>query len=138
MRVKQLFFDRQAVMNAMDKATRRVLSRFGAFVRSTARRSIRKRKRPSLPGQPPSSHQGHLKRFLFFSYDPAARSVVIGPVKLGSKKGSTPEVLEYGGVSVNRRKGKTTRSVISARPYMGPAFKKEESKLAGLWRDSVR
>ncbi len=40
--VKNVFFDRPAVMNAMERATFRVFSRFGAFVRRTARKSLRK------------------------------------------------------------------------------------------------
>lgn len=41
---KLTFFDRPAVLNATDKASRKVLSKFGAFVRTRARRSIRKAK----------------------------------------------------------------------------------------------
>ena len=51
---KQMFFDRAKVKNAVDKGVRKVLSKFGAFVRRTARSSIRKRKRVSAPGEPPS------------------------------------------------------------------------------------
>ena len=76
--VKQLFFDSPKVVRAVDRTTRRVLSKFGAFVRRTARSSIRKRKRTSEPGSPPSSHTGLLKRFIFFGYDAQKRSVVIG------------------------------------------------------------
>jgi hypothetical protein len=36
MRIKQFFFDRHAVLGAVDSATRRVLSKFGAFVRTAA------------------------------------------------------------------------------------------------------
>ncbi len=39
------FFDRAPVMNALDRASRRVLSRFGAFVRRTARTSLRMARR---------------------------------------------------------------------------------------------
>src|SRR5690606_6172596 len=55
MKITELFFDRKAVTSRVDKATRKVLSRFGAFVRRTARSSIRKRKKTSQPGSPPSS-----------------------------------------------------------------------------------
>ena len=41
---KGLFFDRGAVLRATTAAERRVLSRFGAFVRQRARTSIRQRK----------------------------------------------------------------------------------------------
>ena len=55
---KGLFFDRARVINAVDRTTRRNLSRFGAFVRQRARSSIRTRKRISEPGQPPTNRTG--------------------------------------------------------------------------------
>ena len=82
---KGLFFDRASVMSAADRATRRVLSKFGAYVRQTARTSIRKRKSISQPGQPPSSHTGLLKRNIFFVFSPDTQSVVIGPILLNEK-----------------------------------------------------
>ena len=83
--IKRMFFDRQAVISKVDAATRRVLSRFGAFVRRSAKSSIRKRKKAAPPGQPPSSHTGLLKKFIFFGYDADRRSVVIGPTRLNQK-----------------------------------------------------
>jgi len=53
--ITNMFFDSKKVVSATDRATRRVLSRFGAFVRRTAKQSIRKRKKVSQPGSPPSS-----------------------------------------------------------------------------------
>src|SRR5262245_52774098 len=94
--VKRLFFDRKAVMNALDRGARRALSRAGAFIRTAARSSIRSRRTSSKPGAPPHSHTGLLKRFLFFSYDSAQRSVVVGPAKLNRGSGA-PKVLEHGG-----------------------------------------
>jgi hypothetical protein len=79
-KITKLFFDKKAVRDKVDAGTRRVLSKFGAFVRRTARGSIRKRKKPSPPGQPPSSHVGLLKKFIFFGYEPAKRSVVIAAI----------------------------------------------------------
>ncbi|HUU96241.1 MAG TPA: hypothetical protein VM487_10910 [Phycisphaerae bacterium] len=148
----KMFFDSKAVISRVDKATRRVFSRFGAFVRNTARKSIRKvsgkKKLPSRPGQPPKSRKGHLKRFILFGYDAGRRSVVIGPKALGSRP-QAPEALEYGGKSrVNVWTGKweghgkperAPKNVhIRARPYMGPAFDKELPQLPQMWRDSVR
>ena len=77
-----LMFNTKAIRNHVDRATRKVLSKFGAFVRQTAKRSIRKRKSASPPGSPPSSHIGLLKRFIWFGYEPNKRSVVIGPARL--------------------------------------------------------
>jgi hypothetical protein len=141
MEIKRLFFDRRAVHRSADRATRRVLSRFGAFVRRTAKSSIRKRKRPSAPGKPPSSHTGLLKRFIFFGYEPNRRSVVIGPARLNQKIGDAPHALEHGGVSTVveglRGKRRKRRVRIAARPFMGPAFEKERPGLPALWRDSI-
>ena len=141
--VKGLFFDSAKVQAATTRAERRVLSRFGAFVRTRARTSIRKRKKPSEPGQPPSSHTGLLKRFIFFAYEPQRRSVVIGPVRLNQKVGDAPAALEHGGpskvVSGSRRRKRQTHTVtIRPRPFMGPAFEAERPKLRGMWANSVK
>ena len=91
--VKANFFDRLAVMDAVDAATRKVLSRFGAWVMTRSRRSIRRRKGPSMPGGPPHSHVGLLRGGIFFAYDKQAASVVIGPMLI-SKPSGAPETLE--------------------------------------------
>jgi len=133
------FFDRKKVITTVDRATRKVLSRFGAFVRTAARSSIRRRKKPSQPGQPPTNWTGLLKRFLFFSFEPSKRSVVIGPAKLNKPSRDAPELLEKGGTAVRRdRRGKRKRAQYRPRPYMGPAFEKERKKLPNLWRNSVK
>ncbi len=49
--VKTMFFDRAKIKNKVDVRTRKVLSKFGAYVRQTARKSIRKRKRSSTPNR---------------------------------------------------------------------------------------
>ena len=137
--IKKCFFDREAVASKADAATRRVLSKFGAFVRRTAKGSIRNRQRPAPPGSPPSSHTGLLKKFIFFGYDPGQRSVVIGPTRLDRRgQGEAPSLLEYGGQTTLVRGGKRERATYRARPYMGPAFEKEQPKLPAMWRDSVK
>ena len=140
---QQSFFSTAKIQRALDRATRRALSKFGAYVRRSARSSIRKRKRSALPGKPPSSHSGLLRRFIYFAYDMSHESVVIGPVLLhGSLRGgispkagtTVPELLEYGGLAESR--GRPVH--YSAHPYMGPAFEKEIPKFPSLWRDSVK
>ena len=139
MRFKQFFFDAKTVTSRVDSATRKVLSKFGAFVRRTAKSSIRKRKKPAPPGQPPSSHTGLIKKFIFFGYEPANQNVVIGPVRLSQKgRGEAPHLLEYGGTGTVERRGKRKRAKVRPRPFMGPAFEKEQPKLPAMWRDSVR
>lgn len=140
LRIKQMFFDRPKVKRAVDAARRRVLSKAGAFIRQTARTSIRKRKGTSKPGQPPHSHVGLLRRFILFGYDKQSGSVVIGPVAF--RTSAAPRVLERGGTTTvtRRTRGKRTerRVRIAARPYMQPALEMERPKLPELWRNSVR
>ena len=136
---KGAFFDRPKVKRAVDAATRRNFSRFGAFVRQRAKTSIRRppktaRSRISRPGRPPYSHTGLLKRFLFFAYDADRQSVVIGPVLLRKGDGKAPSLLEHGGVAVRKRKRRRYRP----RPYMQPAFDAELPALPGLWKNSVK
>jgi len=122
-----VFFDSEIVKRAMDSARRRALSKFGAYVRTRAKSSIRKRKRVSSPGDPPSSHTGRLKKSIFFSYDQKNGSVVVGPLRYGKNAAS---VLEHGGTS----NGKLYR----ARPYMKPAFDKELPNAPKLFKDSIK
>lgn len=142
-RVKALFFDRLAVMSAVDRAARRVLSKFGAFVRTAARSSIRARKAPSAPGQPPSSHTGKLKRGIFFAYEPEKKNVVIGPARFASGPGDAPAALEHGGTSTlvrsaRRRGARRKTQQVRARPFMVPARDKVQRAHPQLWKDAVR
>lgn len=140
MRIKDLFFDRHAVIAAVDRAKRKVLSKAGAFIRTAARTSIRKRKGSAPPGAPPHSHEGSLRRLILFGYDRASDSVVVGPV--GFKGSAAPSALEHGGsTTVLRRRGGrlTSRKVrIAPRPYMAPALEKERPRLPPLWRNSIK
>ena len=135
---KSMFFDTAKVKKAVSSGTRKVLSKFGAFVRTAARHSIRKRKAVSEPGQPPSSHVGLLRKLIYFGYDPSRKSVVIGPTPLHGTA-EAPPLLEYGGRARRRgRKGRNVMASYRARPFMGPAFEREKPKLPAMWRDSVR
>ena len=134
---KGLFFDHPRVTGAVDKATRKVLSKFGAFVRTRARSSIRKRNAVSAPGEPPSSHTGLLKNNILFLFSPESRSVVIGPILL-NKRTDAPRILEHGDTVVRRRRNRRVRMNYERRPFMGPAFEAEQQSLPKLWRDSVR
>ncbi len=138
----KMFFTTKAVTRSVDRATRAVLSKAGAFVRQRARSLIRPRKRSARPGEPPSSRTGLLRRFIYFGYEPTRKTVVIGPAKLHRRSpyGDTtvPEVLEVGGtVTVGTGKHKETRR-YRGHPYMGPALEAEKSKFPTLWRNSVR
>lgn len=148
--MSKMFFDRQLVIDAIGRVRAAALAKMGAFVRRSAKSSIRKRKRISDPGSPPSSHTDLLKQFIFFGYDTTAASVVIGPEKLNQQtdyspdRGTIPAALELGGTVVvrtrNRRRDRNLvvkRVVkIKARPYMRPALEANMSKFPQLFGDA--
>ncbi|GIK17588.1 MAG: hypothetical protein BroJett003_25520 [Planctomycetota bacterium] len=140
MQIRTLFFDKPTVLRAVDKAKRAVLSKAGAFIRTTAKYSIRTKTGSAPAGRPPHSHEGSLRRLIYFGYDPASDSVVVGPV--GFKRSTAPNVLEFGGKTEvsRRRRGKVvrTRVTIDQRPFMGPALEKERPQLPKRWGGSVR
>lgn len=136
-RVTQFWFDKEYVLRHVDQAKAKILSRFGYFVMRDARQSIRKRKRPAAPGQPPTNQTGLLKKFIYFSYERERRSVVIGPALLPSARQQPPipQVLEEGGLA----RGVFRRPVrIQARPYMQPAFDRQLAKnMPQMWRNGL-
>ena len=150
---KRWFFDRTVVEKMVDASTREALNRAGALVRTIARRSMHyvtslpfqlrqmdrgDRKRlsgqpaPSAPGSPPHAVRPHpwIREFLYYAYDPAAASVVIGPVRLSSRV-NIPALHEFGGrvmvknpryvrrkigsggeIRIGGRAGRTTRPTV--------------------------
>jgi hypothetical protein len=132
-----------AVIKAADRQTQQVYSKWGAFARRNAKGLIRKFKKPSKPGNPPHSHTGLLKRFIFFAWDPSRRSEIVGPAKLNGTLGDAPQALEHGGQSTvrtgSRRRGwKMEKVTIAARPYIEPAALKANAELPSLWPKSVK
>lgn len=110
MRLKQAkrgFFDADAVLKRMDRATARALSKFGSFVRTRARTSIKKRKGISAPGSPPSSHTGLLRKWILFAAEPQRKNVVIGPIKLNQLAFDVTGAVSQGGVPLILEKGGT-------------------------------
>ena len=146
---KQMFFDRQAVIDVVGRANAKNLSRAGSFIRRSARSSLRRRKRVSEPGQPPSVHTqdrvATLKN-IWFVFERRRASVVVGPLLLngstlrGSNRSTVPELHELGGSAVleSRKKKRRRRARYAARPFMGPAMKRELPKFEGLWANSVK
>lgn len=137
-------FVRLAAQRSMRKARRMRLAEMPPDMRRAwhIRRAMAKRagepapKLPlaaSKPGEAPRVIVGLLKQHIYFAYDAAARSVVIGP--LGFRGSRVPMVLEYGGQTV----GSTVPTVtIKPRPYMAPALAKVSPLLAGFWAEAWR
>lgn len=166
MRMKDFFFDRAAVKGRMTKANRKALSKAGAFIRRRARSSLRRRKKRSEPGQPPSVHTSDrvatLKNILF-AYEPERETLVVGPVKLNQKTilgpqlgvATVPQVHEFGAtvkireakVGQHWRSGRrrirrgqpvrVRRVKYPERPFMGPALEAEQEHIPDAWSGSV-
>lgn len=148
------FFDQEAVEKKLDAKMKRVLSRFGAFVRRRDQTSIRYGKGTSAPGQPPKGHRSltrtktnrkgvtsqrsvsPLREFIFFSFDDSRGfpSVVIGPTLLNGSQPGVLRVIEEGGdETITDRRGRTHTRHYQARPHTGPAFQTElTTTLPGL------
>lgn len=157
---KRTFFDRKAVTDHTDKVTRKVFSRFGAFVRQRARTSIRQAPRVNVatgrvvrgrrargvetraaisqPGKPPFSHTGLLRQFILFGYDKSRKSVVIGPAALNARVNEdgkrATQLLEYGGSTIVMGRRGPRRDYYEPRPYMTPAFETEKQRLPEAWQ----
>lgn len=124
---KSMFFDRAAVLGFIDKKLAKALSKIGAYIRQSARQSIRDSETPSKPGQPPHSHLGAQRRKLnrrrkdqglppvkagleglkeiYFFYEPERRTVVVGPVKYNLVSFRGAGVIDHGTVPEIMEKG---------------------------------
>lgn len=165
---KKFFFDEKKIRRSVAKARRRLRAsrRAGALVRRDARSSMRKvKKRTTVasPGQPPRAHSSEPNlRTIFYVFDPASMSTVVGPPLFRSSKNAkdslpVPGLHEHGGTAYRKRRvyGDVARGAdgevigrkftkkrgpvkLAKRPYMDPALEKNREKFPALWRDSVR
>ncbi|MFV0445670.1 MAG: hypothetical protein ACK5Q5_18975 [Planctomycetaceae bacterium] len=157
---KAIFFDWEAIKDNALRAEEKALSRFGYFTMRDARQSIRnptKKRRGTFsdPGKPPFNQTGLLKKFIYFGYDQARHSVVIGPTMLEGhiRFLQIPRVLEEGGKSRwtvkrppgegrgKRKQANIYKGTINIRPrpYMKPAFDAAKAELLpGLWKNAIR
>lgn len=92
------FLDRVIVETEVERIEFEGLKRNAFYLRRVARNSIRRRKEPSKPGQPPRSVRGDLKRGIYAMLD-GRGSAVVGPVKYDWGTGA-PNTLEFGGETV--------------------------------------
>ena len=162
MQMKDFFFDRQAVIERMSRANHRALVKAGAFIRRRARSSLRRRRRVSPAGSPPSVHSqdpiATLKNILF-AYEPHSQSLIVGPVKLNQRAvlgpeltdATVPQIHEFGAnVKVREvqrgskwlsgvrhvRPGEAVRvrtAKYAPRPFMGPALEAEKENIPDAW-----
>jgi len=128
-------FDGKPIMSAAEQAQRKILIQFGAYVRTVARRSIKKGgpRDKSPEGAPPVGHGNQLyANFIAFGYEP--HEVAIGSQLLGGTLGDVaPEKIEYGGKeAIVVGKGRMRRRIVAQfgpRPAMRLAFDVAVKKL---------
>lgn len=142
-----------------NRARERWAKRAAAIVRLTAKRSIRKRKKASPAGSPPSTHEGsYLRNVLVYAYDEVRREAVVGvrdgagELSLIHEEGREATLEEYsdeksgetqwfeGPPKAARWKptGNKKRVTYPRRPFLMPALEKTAPKLAALWQDSIK
>jgi len=168
----RFFLDSSKLLAKVDAAKRKNLSFSGAVLRRSAQESMRYRNKPAPAGQPPSAHKEGkgplLRKRLFFAFEPATESVVVGPEALSGAKADAPELMERGGTAQRSyyrtsRSGRTLKSpaakaafvrkiragtirrervkksiTVAARPFMGPTLARNQTKLQGVWADTVK
>lgn len=159
----RFFFDRPQVINALEKAERRVLSRTGAYGRLAMRHSFKKGKKRGdpEPGKPPRYHvhPNAGLRTVLYAFDPARGSVIIGPLLYGGSKwtewawgrrlsfedmgGRTvPQLLDEGGEklkTIQYKSGHTYSRTMTYRafPFRQSALEKTHAKMQQYLRDSL-
>lgn len=114
--MKEFFFDRDAVRSKLTKKRHGALLNAGSLTRKVARNSLRRRKAPSQPGQPPHVHtrsSAVTLKNIQFSFDLNAEETIVGPVGLVDHitgDGAVPGILERGAMishqNARRRKRK--------------------------------
>jgi hypothetical protein len=89
--VKRSFFDRPEIIAKIGQRVAKGLNRAGGAVKVTAQRSLRKRKKASSPGMPPTrrTEMGRGLSAILYGFD-GRDSVVIGPVKINGSSGLDP------------------------------------------------
>ena len=138
--------NRPLVIRKGQDAGEAIGKRMGAYIMTTAKRSLgrpRKDGAAAPPGSPPRA-SSMFKKNILFAWDDASRSTVIGPRLLpGKAEKDTIEALELGKSTsrmiydrdTKRRVRKSAR--YKPRPFMVPALEKEASQLPGLWKDAI-
>ena len=128
-----VFFDGEEINKRKDKEKVKALMAAGAFVRTIAKRSIKKggkKGKVSSPGEPPRRHVTPGINTIFFVHEKRNDSVIVGPVKFKTGGPKILQTLEGGGsikaIRTNpKTKKKTSRTVkIKPRPFMAPAKEK--------------
>jgi hypothetical protein len=121
-------FDARKVRKKADAGAFKSLNHAAAAIRLTARRSIRRSPKESAAGTPPHTRRGLLKRALLYNVDKAKMRAVIGPAY--SIVGRSGSAHEFGSKYYGRKYPK--------RSFIGPALRKQESRISRFWSASIK
>ena len=126
--VKSIRLDRQKVVKASERASKRNLGRASAAIRLTAKRSIRRRDKPSRVGSPPNTRRGDLKKAILFKVENPYNAVIGPDVSVVGESGAAHE-----------RGGKYKGHTFDRRPFMQPALDKmiESGRVPKFWRATI-
>lgn len=113
----------EKVKKKMDTTTFETLNQAAAMLRLVAKRSIKRSKKESQPGQPPHTKTNRLPRSILFHVDRRRQIAVIGPSR--DKIGLAGAAHEHGEVFRG--------DAYPARPYMAPALDKIAPRLPSMW-----
>ena len=108
----------------------RALFRASAAIRTTARRSLKKKTRGrkrSRPGDPPVNQTNTVRSLISFWVDRRKEQAVIAPA-IVSNGGRGVDTLEVGGRSNYGNGGPQ-----AARPFMGPAYEASRKTIEDIW-----
>lgn len=72
-------FKSETIQKAAEKSKPKTLARMGAYVQGIAKRLIKRRKKKSLPGNPPHTQTGVLKKSILFALTGDKQTALIGP-----------------------------------------------------------
>lgn len=136
------FFNPDAILKGLAREKRKALSKAGAYTRTSAKSSLKYGKGSSPRGKPPTVHKSlgfvrskkvkgvetkqptsPLRELIYFAWDEASESVVVGPAIFGGSKegpGKVPGILEQ------------------THPTMVPAMKANADKFPDLFRGILR
>ena len=101
----------------------RGMFKWASFLRTVARRSIRKRKKPSAAGSPPSTQTRRLRNAILFHVYRGEGKAIIGPT--ANIVGPSGAAHEFGGTYKGDK--------FDRRPFMGPALDVTRPQAAGFF-----
>lgn len=104
------------------------LGRGAAMIRLTARRSIRRRKKPAPRGHPPHTQTGRLKTSILYAVEKQKQMATIG---------TSHRIIGIAGAE-HEKNVAVRKPAIGSRPFMAPSLEKIAPRLPEQWRGFLR